>query len=220
MEKQDSKKFIAFLDDELVYKEDGVTGFYISDVDYWNRENYLSGKKYDIGVYVLLAELNCINDANNHFIVDKNLQTKEDLREFLSQYNWIKVISGWDEKNVNTDYPPFNDDKKRVLDYILENYKNKVTVVNYPLIDSKILSRKLTAFTRKNEGIKRNFTIGNEFDCNQWLKKMLDKDKEVVCHVKNRYDIDLYAFKEKNTYKKFEEEINAEIEQDNENENL
>ena len=214
------KKFVAFLDDNGY--DGGESGFYITDVDSFNYENgVVIDDNYDEAVYRTIEDLeeSCYLAFENHFTVERRLETVEDLAEFLKPLPWIVAVDE-NEGYVDPDkIAKFKDEKVRNMD-IIESFKGNIIIDDVFLkikndrdlidkykIDVNEAERYFLYFELKYKIPSKDVCPGFETECKKFLEKY--KDKLIYCLPADRMRVSLYAFDDEKTLNRMKENSSA-----------
>ncbi|MCI8555041.1 MAG: hypothetical protein HFI85_00495 [Clostridia bacterium] len=205
------KKFIAIIGNGY---DAGTSDFYIADIDTWNDEYYIPDHAvYNEEVYHQIEKLgfNCDLGAENYFIVEKEINTVEDLAEFLKPLPWIMAIEDR-EKYIDPDLIEEFVEKEEVVLDIVKAFEGKL-----------IIDDVLESFKKERKGLENRdyfVSISNYFsnycdthglpckyfapfkdqfdECKKFLKE--NKDKVIYCDISDKRRVTLHAFNDEDTY--------------------
>ncbi len=210
MNKKNCKKFVAFVDGNGF--ENGESGFYITDVDYWNENQEADlTADYTEGVYLAIEDLgeDCILDGVNHFSINQAVNNKRDLFELLLSLPWIVAIDELEDSYVEPkNIDEFVAKKEKVLD-VVKSFKGNVkvddiickyrnsslnTFFHYEMCEA---SDSFYRYARENGIPNKHFYPGGEEECKAWMEKF--SDKVIYCIPIDRTRVKLYAFDDEKT---------------------
>lgn len=214
---ENCKKFVAIF--ETGYDSNsGLASFYIADIDSWNDEHLVPDNDvYNIEVYKRITKLGfgCSHAAENYFTVEKEINTVEELAEFLKPLPWIMAIDNEDYLVDSDLIEEFSDEEvvldivkafegKLIIDDVLESLKKGRNGLEYRDYFTSISDYFLNYCDTHGLPCKYLAPSKDQFDeCKKFLEE--NKDKVIYCDISDKQRVTLYAFNDENTYNNLKE---------------